>query len=134
MKKWGSGKYPSKKCEYVNKQGKKVKMDSKIEFERYLELEQLLIAGKIKNLQTQVAYEIFKGFTDPAGKKRRKIEYICDSRYFDVENDCMVIEDVKSKATAKDDVYRIKKKMIIYKLMRIQEETGIEHEFREVIR
>ena len=55
-----------------------------------------------------------ESFIDNTGKKQRAITYIADFFYYDVEKKCYVAEDVKSKATQKDKVYCMKKKIFMY--------------------
>lgn len=102
-------KYHNKKVEYDG-----IKFDSIKEQKRYLQLLQLEKLGIIKNLRMQVPYLlldtiIYKGKTYP------KTSYICDFQYIDVKTGKVVVEDVKSPATAKDKVYRLKIKMLLSK-------------------
>ena len=102
-------KYHNQKCVY-----KGIKFDSKKEQNRYLQLLQLEKLGIIKDLKLQVPYLLldtirFKGKTYP------KTSYICDFQYIDVKTNKVVVEDVKSPATAKDKVYRLKIKMLLSK-------------------
>ena len=94
-----------------------ITFDSKREAERYKQLIFLEEIGKIKNLQTQVAYILQEGFT--LGKKKyREIKYIADFVYqqkndkADVELWEEVVEDCKGMRT---EVYKIKKKMFMNK-------------------
>ena len=70
--------------------------------------------GRIKELEFQKKFELQESFIDNNGKKHRPIYYIADFFYFDTKLDCYVAEDVKSKATQKDKVYRLKSKMFMY--------------------
>lgn len=87
--------------------------DSKKEAMRYAELKMLEKAGAIKDLRLQVPFELQKGFRDKYGKWQRPITYIADFTYF--RQGEFVIEDVKSAATRDDTVYRMKKKMMMFK-------------------
>lgn len=102
-------KYHNKKVIY-----KGIKFDSIKEMKRYIVLEAVQKHGFIKELELQKKFELQEGFTDNNGKKQRPIYYIADFFYFDNKLDCYVAEDVKSKATQKDKVYRIKSKMFMY--------------------
>lgn len=48
-------------------------------------------------------------------KTRRQIAYKADFKYITTKDDKLHVVDVKSPYTAKDKVYRIKKKMFEYK-------------------
>ena len=102
-------KYKNKKVQYDE-----MTFDSKKEKARYIQLLQLEKLGIIKNLKMQVPYLLldtirYKGKTYP------KTSYICDFQYIDVKTGKIVVEDVKSPATAKDKVYRLKIKMLLSK-------------------
>ena len=84
--------------------------DSKKEAERYLELRQMQNEGKIKDLELQYVFELQEGFKDTQGRKHRPITYIADFCYMDGSS--MVVEDVKGMKT---EVYKLKKKLFIYK-------------------
>ena len=87
--------------------------DSKKEAKRAAELKLLEKAGVISNLQEQVVYELIPAqYRIVNGKKKcieRAMKYIADFQY--VENGNTVVEDVKGFRT---DVYRIKKKLMLY--------------------
>lgn len=89
-----------------------ITFDSKKEGLHYVELKKLEKQGKISNLELQPSFLLQDGFKRD-GKKYRPITYIADFRY--VENGKVIVEDVKSSFTAKDKVYKIKKKMLLYK-------------------
>lgn len=76
--------------------------DSKREAERYGELKLLLRAGKIHQLTLQPVFVLCCD-----------IKYIADFKYLDLEGNKVVVEDVKSPATAKTCCYRLKKKMFL---------------------
>ena len=78
---------------------------SKKELKRYRQLQLLEKAGKISQLKRQVAYELFVG--------EDRFRYIADHVY--TENGIEVVEDVKSKPTAKLEAYRIKKALMFDK-------------------
>lgn len=70
-------------------------------------------AGKIVDLELQRKFILQQGFK-LNGKTYRAINYIADFVYKDLKGQVHVV-DVKSEATKKDKVYRIKKKMLAYK-------------------
>lgn len=90
------------------------KFDSKKERDRYFVLLDMMNKGEITELELQKKFELQGSFIDNDGKKQRAITYIVDFFYYDNKLDCYVAEDVKSKATRKDTVYRIKSKMFMY--------------------
>lgn len=115
----------------MNKYGNKktiidgIQYDSKKEANRGWELELCEKAKLITGLERQKHFELQPSFIDNQGEKHRKIEYICDFYYYDVQFGYYVAEDVKSPATAKDKTYIIKKKLFMYKYPDIY--------FREII-
>lgn len=99
-------KYKNKK---VISDGKKY--DSKKESKRAIQLKTMEKLGIIKDLKEQVPYILQEKFI-LNGKTVREIKYIADFVYIIVETGEEVIEDVKGIRT---EVYRIKKKMFMYK-------------------
>ncbi len=99
-----------------------IKFDSKSEARRYQELALLNKTGVISELHLQVPFLLQESFKKD-GKTYRKIEYVADFTY--LENGKQIVEDLKSKITQQDKVYRLKKKMLLYKYPDI--------EFREVL-
>lgn len=107
----------NKRTRYVsNKYGNKktvidgIKFDSKLEAKRYSELKLMQKAGVIKDLELQPKFLLQEGFRDADGKKHQAINYIADFKY--IQDGETIIEDTKGRET---DVYRIKKKMLLYK-------------------
>lgn len=90
--------------------------DSKLEARRYSELKLLEKAGEIKELELQKAFVIQPSFFDDKGKRQTAIKYIADFVYWEKREAGWkyIIEDVKSPATKKDRVYKLKKKMMAY--------------------
>ena len=88
-----------------------IKYDSKKEARRAEELEYEERLGEIENLERQKKYELQPGFT-LNGHKIRPITYIADFVY--EKNGEVVVEDVKSEITRKNQVYKLKKKMMMY--------------------
>lgn len=80
--------------------------DSMKELKRYQELELLQRAGEIKNLQRQSPFTIIH-----KSKYGRAIKYVADFCYYDKKGS-LHVEDVKSPYTAKNPVYRLKKRLM----------------------
>ena len=96
--------------------------DSVHEGNRYIELKYRLLAGEIKDLELQKQYELHPAFRNAkTGKMERPIYYRADFVYYDIGRDETVIEDAKSEATRKDKVYQLKRKMMAYKGLYIEE-------------
>ena len=81
------------------------RFDSKREAKRYGELKLLERAGEIENLELQPRYDV-------AINGRKICWYQADFRYTNCLEGQQVIEDVKSPATAKNRLYRLKKKLV----------------------
>ena len=79
--------------------------DSKAEASRYFELKQMLLGGLIANLELQPKFDL-----TVQGVKIGT--YSADFRYRDLEKGVQVVEDVKSEATAKKELFRWKKKHV----------------------
>ena len=86
-----------------------IKFDSKKEAKRYQELKLLERAGAIKALELQPRFILQDKFR-LKGETHRKIEYIADFKYFDVDKKAWIVEDVKG---IKTDVYKLKKKIFL---------------------
>ena len=82
-----------------------IKFDSKKEARRYVELKLLEKAHQIENLQCQVRFPLIR-----KSAYGREIVYIADFTY--LEDGKLVVEDVKSAITKKNDVYRLKKRLM----------------------
>ena len=76
------------------------------------ELKILAQNGVIYELRFQVPFLLQPSFKIE-GRTERKIEYIADAVY--VDNGRLVVEDTKSEYTRKDPVFRIKKKLLLFK-------------------
>ncbi len=83
--------------------------DSRKEAHRYGELKLMERAGLIKDLHTQVKFELI-----PKQKGERACAYVADFVYTDCETGQKVVEDVKSAATKKKESYIIKRKLMLY--------------------
>lgn len=104
-------KYKNKKVVYNG-----IKFDSQKERNYYIKLKLLEDKGKIKDLKLQVKFELQPKFRFD-NKNIQAISYIADFTYLDEENKLHII-DVKGVRT---DVYKIKKKMMEYKGLEIEE-------------
>ena len=87
--------------------------DSRKEAVRYGELKLMEKAGEISELELQPRFTLLPSFRRD-GKTIRKIEYVADFKYRNKE-DAEIVEDVKSEITRKNPVYRIKKKLLLYR-------------------
>ena len=95
--------------------------DSVKEMNHYADLKYLQLTGVISGLELQKPFVLQEAFRDLNGKWQREIRYIADFYYYDNEKKEWVIEDVKSSATKYNSVYKIKKKMMLYKGLEIRE-------------
>lgn len=86
-----------------------IRFDSMKEARRYQELQLMERAGAIEDLELQPKFLLQESFRLD-GKTHRKIEYIADFKYWDVEKGSWVVEDVKG---VKTEVYKIKKKLFL---------------------
>lgn len=91
-----------------------IKFDSKTEARRYRELKLLERAGKIRDLEVQPVFILVKSVKYKNAKSRKPaMKYTADFRYYDIEKDEVVVEDVKSKATAKETDYIMRRHMML---------------------
>lgn len=91
-----------------------LKFDSKKEAKRWAELKLMERAGEITDLFRQFPITLLRSQRDAKGKViERPIKYVADFVYTDKATGKMVVEDVKSPAT-RTDVYKIKKKLMLY--------------------
>ena len=90
-----------------------IQFDSKKEANYYTKLKILRDAGKISDLELQKKFILQSSFK-LNGKTYKAITYKADFVYKDKNGQTHIV-DVKSEATKKDKVYRIKKKMLAYK-------------------
>ena len=72
--------------------------------------------GEIKEIKRQVPYTIVPDFTDSSGNKHKALTYIADFVYTDSSG--LHIVDTKGYRT---EVYKIKKKLLAYKGIIIEE-------------
>lgn len=104
-----TSKYKAKRTESDG-----ISFDSKKEAQRWQELNTMASAGVISDLERQKPFILQEAFTDKQGRKHKPITYVSDFSYKDMEGN-IIVEDVKSKMTRQLPVYRIKKKLFIYK-------------------
>lgn len=83
---------------------------SKREAQRYSELKMLEKAGEISNLELQKRFELIPSQRIDGKVVERPCYYVCDFAY--CEGGKQVIEDAKGMKT---EVYKIKKKLMLYK-------------------
>lgn len=133
-------KYFNKKVFYDN-----IKFDSCKERDRYIVLKDMERKGAIRALELQKYFEILPKqivYKVRRLKTKKKIEervdesavgYHCDFYYFDVKRNVYVIEEVKSKETAKVRDYPIRRKLIKLMIRRMNEE-GVNVIFNEIIK
>ena len=83
------------------------------EARRYMELKLLQRSGEIKQLKVQPRFELMPSFKHE-GRVQRKIEYVADFSYTNKDGE-KIVEDVKSEITKNHPVYRLKKKLLLYR-------------------
>lgn len=86
-----------------------ITFDSKKEASRYLELKKLKDAGFIDDLELQVKFVLI-----PKQEGERECSYIADFVYKDKQTGETIVEDVKPSPRYKTDVYKIKKKLMLF--------------------
>ena len=99
-----------------------ITFDSIKESRRYQELLLLQRAGKIKDLQRQVKFvliptqreQYMDGFKRKPGKViEREVSYYADFVYTTADG-LKVVEDVKSKVTSANQIWVLKRKLMLY--------------------
>ncbi|QQK07725.1 DUF1064 domain-containing protein [Miniphocaeibacter halophilus] len=98
-------KYRAIRCECDG-----IKFDSLKEINRYKELKLLERAKEIYKLELQPRFLILDGF-EYEGKKEKAIYYVADFQYI-TKDGYEIVEDTKGFKT---DVYKIKRKMFLFK-------------------
>lgn len=90
-----------------------IRFASTKEARRYQELRWLEAAGVVRDLERQPRYalEVFELHRGAAGAIVPCGHYTADFRYVDVATGAVVVEDVKSRATA-TTAYRLRKRLI----------------------
>lgn len=127
-------KYGNQKTTAIDpKTGKEITFDSKKECDFYFELLAREKAGEVYGITRQVEFTILEGFTDQTGKKHRPIKYIADFYYKERINRRFIggryisdnvvphIVDVKGGKATQTAVYKLKKKLLAYKGVIIEE-------------
>lgn len=91
-----------------------IKFDSRREANRYTELMLLSKAGKVTGLTLQVPF-VLAPSVKFAGARAAKpaIRYFADFVYSDVEQGKIIVEDVKSPATAKLAAFQLKRHLML---------------------
>ena len=112
----GKSKYNNNKIKY---QG--LTFDSKKEFEYYLILKDKEKRGLVFKIKRQVPLEIQPAFTDKTGVKHRAIIYKADFVYTDRLTGTTRYIDVKGSKSTLTEVYKLKKKLLAYKNIIIEE-------------
>ena len=99
--------YPKKHNKYKNKKVMLdgVLFDSKKEMQRYLQLKMLVRIGEITQLEPHPKYLLHCNNV-------KVCSYTADFFYYDNKNSEFVVEDVKSPATKKLPLFRLKAKMM----------------------
>lgn len=101
-----NNKYHNKKVIFND-----LKFDSQAELKRYKELLLLEKAGEIRDIKTQINFNLIPVQLKNDGKIERGINYKADFVYFD-KDDKKIVEDVKGFKT-KD--YIIKRKLMLWR-------------------
>lgn len=86
-----------------------ITFDSKKEANRYVELKLAQKTGIIDDLNLQVKFVLI-----PKQKGERECSYIADFVYKNKQTGETIVEDVKSSPRYKTDVYKIKKKLMLF--------------------
>lgn len=86
-----------------------ITFDSKKEANRYVELKKAEKIGLIEDLKLQVKFVLI-----PKQKGERECSYIADFVYKDKQTGETIVEDVKSSPRYKTEVYKIKKKLMLF--------------------
>lgn len=90
-----------------------ITFDSQKEANRWCELKLLERAGEIYDLQRQVPFVVIPEQRDSNGKLlEREVKYVADFTYKEKGSLRRTVEDVKGLKT---DVYKIKKKLMLYR-------------------
>lgn len=115
-------KYKNHKPEYYDPELKEtLKFDSDKERDYYLILKDRAKKGELKDLRRQVTIEIQPAFTAVTGECIQAINYKADFIYFDLKDEREHIVDVKGSKKTLTDVYILKKKLLLYKGITIEE-------------
>ena len=112
---WSSyNKYGNKKTTY-----KGISFDSKKECEYFIYLSRLEALGDISELKRQVRFELQPSFKYN-GKTIRSINYVADFTFKDKDGQLHIV-DVKGSKSTMTEVYKLKKKMMQFQGLDIEE-------------
>ena len=129
-------KYRNRKVTITDpKTGEEITFDSQKECDYYFELLAREKAGEICRIKRQVEFLIQEGFTDQKGKKYRPIKYIADFCFVEIKEKKIGTEngiikeneyiphfvDVKGGKATQTAVYKLKRKMLAYRGVIIEE-------------
>jgi len=104
----GKANVAASKHKAVKREYNGMTFDSGRELKRWQELELLLSAGKISDLQRQVTFEL-AGSVVLGGRKKPAIRYIADFSYWDLCGcPAFIVEDAKSPHLRTNPVFRLK--------------------------
>lgn len=106
-------KYHNEKVEFRG-----ITFDSIKERDYYILLLDREKKGEVRHINRQYKVEIQPAFTTPSGEKIKAITYLADFYFYDKTRKAWRIIDVKGYKT---DVYRLKKKLLAYKGIYIEE-------------
>lgn len=87
-----------------------ITFDSRKEAGRYAELKILEKVGRIEHLELQPEFEIAPSYKKNGHTIRRTV-YRADFKYYDLERQKTIVEDVKGYKT---ETYKLKKKLVEY--------------------
>lgn len=111
-------KYHNRKVEYYDPQRKEtITFDSEKERDYYLILKDRQKRGEIGYIWRQLPIEIQPAFVDKYGNKIQAITYIADFAYNDLDG----IEHIVDVKGYKTEIYKLKKKLLAYKGIYIEE-------------
>jgi hypothetical protein len=86
--------------------------DSQLEYARYQQLKLLERAGEITGLVVHPKYKLTEGYTRPrSNKKIQGVTYTADFSYVDLQQNWIVVEDIKSPPTAKKEGFILRRKL-----------------------
>ena len=106
-------KYNNRKADFKGET-----FDSIKERDYYILLLEREKRGEVRHINRQYKIEIQPSFIDRDGKKIRAITYLADFYYYDKLRKAWIVTDVKGYKT---DVYRLKKKLLAFKGIYIEE-------------
>lgn len=129
-----TSKYHNEKPTAIDpRTGETIKFDSNKEMNYFFELLARERAWEVFKIKRQVEFEIQPAFIDATGKKHRPIKYVADFVYCERINPRRIGEkmfsddikvhvvDVKGSPKTLTEVYKLKKKLLAYKGIIIEE-------------